>query len=455
MISSVESNWPRSLLELLALSDGKVQRRVARSGPLREFIEPYQHLLEQMQIIKVAGTNGKGSVCAMLEACLEDDGLRVGLFTSPHLTRITERFRVAGREIALDALDYFAQEVLYAAQRMVARHGEAQAPSFFEALILIAILLFHERGVNVAVFEAGVGGHHDATSVLPGEVSVITTIGLDHQCQLGTSLEAIAADKAGIATAGTHLILGPEISPSLRAIIEEDARAREIAVCQASFEGLRTTLGSLSHPTRIAFNYAGKTMDINLPLLGRHQVSNFATVAEVVRALAQLAVVHRVECLEGVEQTRWAGRLEVRDAPPRIILDAAHNEHGIRALVASLDDLVPYPERILLYGASTGKDYGSCLLHLSHLAPQVFLVEGFYRAEQASAIAAMLPPNCCYIGSFPTPQRSIEFFINNPHSSSRTLIATGSIFMIGELRDCLDMRPSFSSISEPREPDPV
>jgi dihydrofolate synthase/folylpolyglutamate synthase len=321
---------------------------------------------------------------------------------------------------------------------LVAQYGAALVPSFFEALIAMAILWFHDQRVEVAVFEAGVGGYYDATSRLAGEVSAITSIELDHQKLLGESRAAIAADKAGIATAGTHLILGPDISPALRAVIEKDARAREVTVRQADFEGLHATLGDLDHPTLIALDRGGKRLSIKLPLLGRHQVSNFATVAAIARRLAQQAFIGGSDCLEGVEQTRWAGRLEARQGKPRIILDAAHNEHGMRSLVASLDGLVPYAERILLYGASQDKDYGSCLAHLAHLAPQTYLVEGFYRAAPASLLAAKLPEACGYVQSFHTPQQALEFFINHTDFSSSTLTVTGSIFMVGQFRAGLD-----------------
>lgn len=401
-----------------------------------------------MHIIKVAGTNGKGSVCAMLEACLNCSGQRVGMFTSPHLSRITERFRIAGIEVSLDALDGIAQEVLRAARRLVAEQGESHVPSFFEALIVMAILLFHEQRVTTAIIEAGVGGYADATSVLPGEVGVITSIGLDHQQQLGGSLEAIAADKAGIANAARRLILGPDIPPDLRAIIEKNAPSPEIVVCQAQVDDERVILGDLRHPTRIEVDADGKTRSITLPLLGRHQVSNFATVNAIIQALAQMAIISGIDCLEGVKQTSWAGRLEVVDTLPRLILDAAHNDQGMRALVDALDDLLPYGERVLLYGASLGKDYEACLPQLSRLAPEVYLVEGFYHAQPASSIAARLPADCGYRKSFPSPRQAIEYFSNHPGFGERTVIAAGSIYMIGELKSYLATTAESNNLSQ-------
>ena len=404
----METNWPRALQELLTFTAGRVEGRAATLARFRAFIEPLQPLLSDMRIIKVAGTNGKGSVCAMLEACLGRAGHRTGMFTSPHLSRITERFRIGGNEVALDELGRAAQEVLRAARRLVAKEGEAYLPSFFEALIVIALLLFREQQVTVAIIEAGVGGYSDATSLLPAEVAIITSIGLDHQKELGDSLAAIAADKAGVATAAKCLIVGPDIPHDLRAVIADDARVREVGMRQATTDGARARLGDLRQPTRVEMSAGGKTLSVTVPLLGRHQVSNFATVAATVEALTEMNIVGGVECLAGVEQTSWPGRLEVCDTAPRLILDAAHNEHGLRALIESLDGLLPYDERVLLYGASLGKDVEACLPQLAHIAPEVYLVEGFYRARPASSIAEKLPAECGYARSFTSPRQAME-----------------------------------------------
>lgn len=434
----MEPNWPPYLSELLSLTAQRTEGRVAIYKRFPVFINPYLSLLEERRIIKVTGTNGKGSLCAMLEACLGYEGLRVGLFTSPHLSRVTERFRVAGVEVSPDMLERHAKKVLQIVRRVVAEYGDSYTPSFFECLILIATHLFYEGQVDVAIFEAGVGGYSDATSLLSGEFSVITNIDMDHKEQLGNSLEAIAADKAGIASPNTHLVLGPDISPALRKVIEGDAHARGIVVSQATLVGLRATWLGLHQPTLIDMTINGQTRHYALPLLGRYQVGNFAALVKLIEILARQGVVRDLRCLKGVEQTRWAGRLEVRKGSPSYILDAAHNESGILALINSLTDLVSYSERTLLYGASAEKDYRAYLSHLSRLAPHVYLVEGFHRAEKASVIADMLPGDCNWLQIFPSPKDAVEFFTNSPLHRDKFIVATGSIFMIGEVMSCLN-----------------
>jgi dihydrofolate synthase/folylpolyglutamate synthase len=406
-------------------------------------INPYLKLLGACPLIKVTGTNGKGSVCAMLDACLGYEGLRVGLFTSPHLRRVTERFRIAGEEISVDTLEGHAETILHMVRELVDRHGESHRPSFFESLILIAIHLFSEQQVDIAIFEAGVGGHNDPTSALPGEFSVITTIGLDHKEQLGSSLASIAADKAGIASPKGHLVLGPDISSSLCEVIKKEVRSREVEVSQATLAGLRPSWSGLHNPTMIDRDTNRGTVRYRLPLLGRHQVSNFATLVALIERLRARGVVRNLDCLRGVEKTRWAGRLEVREGSPCYVIDAAHNEQGIQALIDSLADLVPYADRVLLYGASADKDYNESMRHLNQLAQEIFLVEGFYRAEKGTTLADVLPAAAKRSRCFLTPREAINFFADNPSYGNKVVIATGSIFMIGNLLDCMDSQQPF------------
>ncbi len=316
----MEPGWPPTLSELLSLTAEKREGRAAMRERLPVLLKPYLKLLAGRTVVKVTGTNGKGSLCAMLEACMRFEGLRAGLFTSPHLSRVTERFRVAGAEVSQDALERHAAEALGTVRRVVESHGVSYTPSFFECLIIIAIGLFAEARVDAAIFEAGVGGYNDATSLLPGEFAVITSIGLDHKERLGDLLVAVAADKAGIAPAGSHLILGPDIAPAPRAVIEADAAARGVTVTQATYAGLQAASSGLRRPTLVELSAGGRTYRYNLPLLGRHQVGNFATLVELVGVMARRGVVSTPDCLKGVEGTRWAGRLEVRDGAPAMSL---------------------------------------------------------------------------------------------------------------------------------------
>jgi dihydrofolate synthase/folylpolyglutamate synthase len=436
--TATKERWPPALFELLELAAGKIKEKSAVSARFPLFLEQLHHYLKGLRIIKVAGTNGKGSVCALLEGCFRQEGLEVGMFTSPHLSSISERFRVNGETISDGDLDLFSREVLQMVRNAAGRYGESGVPSFFESLIAIAILFFRRQKTNIAIFEAGVGGYNDATSLLPGDLSVITSIGLDHQERLGSSLGSIAADKAGIASAGSHLVVGPDVDPPILEIIKRDAESRNVSVSQASVDGLRVRIGDLQCRTRIDLTIEGQDLTCSLPVLGWHQVRNFATVTEIVRILTSLGVVSGPGCLKGVQRTRWRGRLECRGNRPRFIIDAAHNEQGIGALIDSLPDLVPYSERVLLYGASLGKDYPSYLERLSDIAPEVYLIDGFYHAEQTEIIAGKLSSRVNYLGDFHSSEQAVSFFTEGPSYAGKAIIAAGSIFMIGDLLEFLD-----------------
>ena len=204
-------NKTTTVWELLEWVTTEVPDRTRQTPRFTKLLALNRHLLANMPIIKVAGTNGKGSVCAMLEQSLVAAGKKVGLFTSPHLVDITERFKIHGRQVSPALLESYAKALQPVLFQFVKKNGAQDIPAFFEMLILLALQIFYDKGVDIAVFEAGVGGRNDATRLLPALCSVITTVGLDHQDRLGGSLEELAAAQAGLANAGTQLIVSPAI----------------------------------------------------------------------------------------------------------------------------------------------------------------------------------------------------------------------------------------------------
>lgn len=432
--------------ELLEWAQAADRGRAAKRARVTRLLEPYQPWLARLPIVKVTGTNGKGSVCAMLSAVLHRDGRRPALFTSPHLTRVGERFRVDDREVDARRLETHAARVLAFARALVRRQGEAFRPTFFEALLCTALDLFREAQADALVCEAGVGGAHDATSLLPGELGALTTVGLDHQDVLGDSLEAIAADKAGIVGPGAHLVLGPRLTPELRALVA--AHAPGVSLSQARTDGLRATYHGVA-PTSVAIaleplgvdSPTGVTrLSVSLPLLGPHQLDNLAVVVELARQLVTRGVLRDLRSLAGIEATRWPGRLELRAGPPRLLLDAAHNPEGLRALARALDTLVPRAERVLVFGMSSGKDAASAAALVPALAPTVYLVEGFYRARPADELRALLPAGVDCLGTFASPGALVDFVTRDARAASdaATWVVAGSIFMVGDVARGLD-----------------
>ncbi len=380
--------------------------------------------------VKVAGTNGKGSTCALLAAGLRHAGRRVGLFTSPHLVHVTERVRVDEHDVSAELLDRHVAAALSHARALVRAQGDALRPSFFEVLLAAALELFAEQGVDAAVIEAGVGGRHDATSLLPSALGAITSVGYDHQDVLGPTLVDIARDKAGIVGPGARLVLGPEVADDLAHVVAQSAPGVQIE--RAGLEGLHVShtdlRGSL---VTCAASPDGAALEVHVPLAGRHQLANFATARALLRRLAESTGIDARTALRGCAEARWPGRLDLRPGPPSVLFDAAHNPHGLAALAEALDTLVPFDQRQLVFGLSSGKDVGACLAWLPRLAPRVHLVQGFHRAWDTRVLRAHWPAGVRLAGEHASPGACWATLIREP--GGLITIVAGSIFLLGEL----------------------
>jgi dihydrofolate synthase/folylpolyglutamate synthase len=293
--------------------------------------------------VHVAGTNGKGSVCAMLAEILAGRGLKVGLYTSPHLVRVEERIRVGGRMISGRDFCRLAGTVKRRIDRLLADGALEAPPTFFEVLTLIAFLAFREAEVDIAVIETGMGGRFDATNVVTPLVSVITSVSRDHQEHLGRTLAAIAFEKAGIIKPGVPVVCGAESATAAR-VIRAQAAKLGAPVIEAFGRGRR--LLPVTAGSRTAFRYeaGGRVLRLAPGLLGAHQVRNAAVAASAALALDRTwRPVPASAISRGIARARWEGRLEPVGRRPLVLLDGAHNEAGAAALRAYLDGLRPRP----------------------------------------------------------------------------------------------------------------
>jgi dihydrofolate synthase / folylpolyglutamate synthase len=315
--------------------------------PMREACSRTGHPERAFRVVHVAGTNGKGSVCAMVESIARAAGIRTGMYTSPHLCRFAERIRVDGAPVTDEAL----------AELLTRALDEGPDLSFFETATLAAFLAFREARVDLAVVEVGLGGRLDATNVVPTPVAAaITRIALDHTDRLGTTLEAIAREKAGIAKPGLDLLLG-DMPASVRAAIDEVAHAA----------GATTTLVSDLDASTIA----------HLGLAGAHQRDN----ARIAASLGRRVGASRAAIERGLADVRWPGRLE---RIGNVLLDGAHNPDGARALAAYVTGLgIPPEQVVLVFGALADKDWASMLDELAPIASR-----RVYVAPQAASRGA-------------------------------------------------------------------
>jgi dihydrofolate synthase/folylpolyglutamate synthase len=319
-------------------------------------------------VIHIAGTKGKGSVAAMINACLVACGYRVGSFTSPHLTRLNERIQIDGKEISDRQLSSLVQKLA-----PILKRGRS-ARTFFEAVTAIAFHHFNTHRTDFTVLEVGLGGRLDATNITEPRISVITRIGYDHTHLLGHTLPAIAGEKAGILKPGGVLVTSKQ-RYSVRRVINAAARACRntviaadqqhcITVRQYSFDGMRVQVsGKLG--TFTAF----------LPLVGQHQIENLSiTLAVLAELKDQGFSMPTPGIVRGLRHTLLRGRFEVLSERPRVIFDCAHNEDSFRALHQNIK-LLGIRSFFLIFGSNMHKDIRYCVTRMFPEAQEVVLVK--------------------------------------------------------------------------------
>ena len=378
--------------------------------------------------VLVAGTNGKGSTSALLAAMARAAGYRTGHYTSPHLEAVEERLQVDGRRIAPGRFSVLLAEIIALAER-----GTGSPPTYFEAVTLAAFRWFAEEKVDLAVIEVGLGGRLDATNLCDPILSLITPIGFDHMEYLGTTLAAIAREKAGILRSARPAVVWieePEAAESVReaaAEIGADLRfaSREVRIEAVEAEGWTGQRVRLATPVR--------SYDLEIALLGAHQAKNLGLAVRAAEALAELEFdrLGPQAIAEGAAACRWPGRLEPIDLPGgrRLLLDAAHNPDGAAALAQFLAGLGRPVD--LLFGVLADKDYAGMLNALSPYARTIVLTTpASPRAKNPQELAELLGDRDGVIVE-PDPDRALDRALG---LGEETLVACGSIFLIGEVR---------------------
>jgi len=395
--------------------------------------------------VHVAGTNGKGSVSAMLAGIMRAHGLRTGLYTSPHLARVEERVRVDGKAIAPARFRELVARIKGAIDALMVEGRLVYHPTYFEVLTALAFLEFAERGVDVAVLEVGMGGRFDATNVVRPLVSVVTTIAKDHQEHLGATLAKIAFEKAGIVKPGVPVVCGVAGGPALR-VIRQAARERGVALTEVFGQGR----GLETHKTRdgYRFVYMGENGRYAfMPgLAGRHQGANAAVAIAVTEVLSRTwKSFEKSKILEAIRATRWEGRLETVRRRPLVLLDGAHNPEGAEALAVHLEDVVRRPV-VLVFAAMKDKDLAAMTRTLFPWAAAVVLTRVPYkRSASPEELLAAAPPS--FKGPIflePDTRKAVELALSLGTRTSGTcprtprpptpVVIAGSLFLIGEVK---------------------
>lgn len=397
----------------------------------------------RLRILHVAGSKGKGSTAAMLASILRQAGYRTGLFTSPHLCRVEERFQVDGQAITTPELTALLDEIR---QHVEAERWSGSVPyTFFEVATAVGFLHFVRRRVEAAVIEVGLGGRLDSTNVCRPVVSAITSISFDHTNLLGDRLAAIAAEKGGIIKPGRPVISGATV-PEPRAVIERISRERRAPLRQLGVDFRYSyTPGKVTAThtqlSRVAVATERRLWpNFELNLLGDHQATNAAVAVACVETLqAEGWHLPDTAVAAGLAEVSWPARLEVVSRQPLIVLDCAHNVASALALVRTLQTSFPPARRLLIFAGSSDKDLAGMFRVLSPHFAHAFLTRYTTNARSVPAenLAELLRAN----GDLPAtlyPTSAEAYHAARAAAAPDDMIViTGSVFLAGELHPLL------------------
>ena len=395
---------------------------------------------DKLKFIHVAGTNGKGSTCAMLDSILRASGLKVGLFTSPYIVEFGERMRVDGQNIPHEALAEVTAYVKPYAEAM------SDTPTEFELITAIAFVYFLREGCDVVILEAGMGGRLDSTNIVSAEsvlCSVITGIAMDHTAFLGDTPEKIAGEKAGIIKCGVPVVFGGDHTPvggdsqstthtSVAEVIRDVANQRNSPYIATDFSRLQNVDCRLSGAT---FDF-GHMKNLTLPLLGIYQPYNAANVLTVLEVLATRGVNVPTEAIyKGLSLVRWPARFEILSTHPMVISDGGHNPEGVDAAVAGIRQYLGGEKVYLLTGVMADKDYNLMVDSMATVAERVFTVRPDNdRAMSAQDYAEIFKARGIPAEGYASVAEAVQAAMVACREAGKVLLCLGSLYMYGEVK---------------------
>jgi dihydrofolate synthase/folylpolyglutamate synthase len=375
--------------------------------------------------VHIAGTNGKGSVAAMISSALRVSGVRTGLYTSPHLVEPTERIQIDGEPVSEEQFVSAFEQVHSVAEEMY-RRGKLDAhPTYFETVTAMGFLLFRDLGVETAVVETGLGGRLDATNVLTPALSVITRVDYDHEHVLGHSIESIAAEKAGILKPGVPAVFGAQ-RPEALAALRQKAAEVGAPVTEAGEWEVRELELSAGGSRFIAVRGAQK-IRIECGLAGEHQAENAVTAVAALDALG----LDGETIAAGIRAASWPGRLETIPGSPEILLDGAHNPAGVRALAAHLKRFHGGRRIWLIYAAMRDKSLDEIAGILSPVADHVILTTTeMHRALRPAVLESLFEHSSVQIAA------GVDEALDMARRAAAEdlVVITGSLMLVGAAR---------------------
>lgn len=452
-------NYERVQSSAYSAGDFKLNR-------MRGLLERLGNPQERIPAVHIAGTKGKGSTAVMVASMLQAAGYRVGLFTSPHISKFEERMTVNGIQPSEAEIVELVNELLEPVGELDQESGGGgMSPTYFEITTAMAWQYFSRQQADVVVLEVGLGGRLDATNVCHPEVCVITSISRDHTHLLGSEIHQIAREKAGIIKAGVPVISGVVNSPAKEVIdevcqqraaplrqLDDDFRYRYVAdayVADAASVGpsrIDAEASNTRHEGRVSVTTARESFDdLVLPLLGEHQAHNAALAIMAVAELRDRGWKIDVAAMRfGLEQVRWPARIEVVSRDPLVIVDAAHNWASIAALIKTLDEHFSGRSRIVIFAATRDKDVQGMLRQLLPRFETIILTcylsnPRSVPVEQLYAMTRMVSDRHVHLAREPQAAWDLARRLVGPHD---LICITGSFFIAAEIRALLnDLQP--------------
>ena len=432
---SENSKYQESLDFLYSFIDYSLSKDL-RYSPEKFNLDRMRHLMrllgnpeDDYKIIHVAGTKGKGSICAMVASILTQAGYKTGFYSSPHMIDFTERIRIGNQLISHQQLvDYveYLKPYIYQVDQITT----------FEITTALAFKYFSDQKVNFAVVEVGLGGRFDATNIVSPMISVISTISHDHTKILGKTLAKIAFEKSGIIKQGIPVVISKQKKSALDVIKKiTDYRGAQLIMANKIYE-IKSLSKNLEFQ-EFGIGYGKKnTIRIKTPLIGSHQLENAITTFAVIDAMRKRGIEIQDRAIrEGFEQVKWPGRFEVLAKDPLVIIDGAHNPASMRYVAKTIQEYLPGKEITLVFGISEDKDVTSMLKiihpHIHHLIITRSLHPRAMEVDRIKNIADSIG-----INSFIT--QSVEAAYQKAKSlagKNSVIIATGSIFIAGAFRE--------------------
>jgi dihydrofolate synthase/folylpolyglutamate synthase len=416
-------NYPDSVQYLYSLGNELKAGAKFGLGRMQTLLAQLGNPERGQRFIHVAGTNGKGSTCAMIANALRHAGYRTGLYTSPHLIEPTERIQINGSPLTPREFAEVFDAVRSAAEALLQDERLDAHPSYFETVTAMALVTFRHK-CDISVLEVGLGGRLDATNVVTPSLCVVTPVSFDHESFLGNSLEAIASEKAGILKQGIPVVVAQQL-PAAEAVISrraDELQSRVVRTADMPVSNLRATLDGST------FCLDGVSYTSALP--GRHQAENAAAAILSCKELG----VHVAHIQAGLKDVRWPGRLEFISREPDVVLDGAHNPAGAAALGAYIREFCRGRPVWIVYGAMRDKAIEEVAGELFPLAERVIATApNFPRALRPKTILTLIQhPHS-------TPAETVHEAIEMARTAPKDAMVffTGSLFLVGEARSLL------------------